>query len=570
MEADTTASRRHATSCRRGPDSIITDLGSTNGTYVNGVRLAANEERILRHRDVVRIGDCRFSYMEREQAANQSLSAADDVERIRSMGTVRVVSPEDWAARDRDAAAALIRLAEVNRIRSSVEFQVKLIDTVFDMVPAARIAIFLLCHASGKFLSETYRDIESGTERFQTNRSVRRQAVTEKIPIVSNDGDSVLCVPLRTDNDVFGLIYAQHPDPEAFNMTSVQLLAAVADICSPSLGNLLECERLQEERERLLAQVESQNRAIVGRTSKVMRLHQKIADVAPTDVTVLITGENGTGKELAARAIHKKSSRSRKPFIVVNCAATPLELKESELFGHEKGSFTGATTQRRGKFEEADGGTLFLDEVGEMPLRLQAALLRVLQESEFERVGGNRVIHADVRVLAATNRNLEQMVREGAFREDLFYRLNVVRLRIPSLAERAEDIPELAAHFVAKHALKLNRPAAGLTLDAERFLVVRDWKGNIRELENTIIATLVYCKSDRIGRDDLRRVLLEPSPVEHKSGDTYKSFTDRAQRWIVQWALDENDGHIPSAARVLEVDDTYVRRLIKALGIGSA
>ena len=232
-------------------------------------------------------------------------------------------------------------------------------------------------------------------------------------------------------------------------------------------------------------------------------LFERIARVARTESTILLRGESGTGKELVARAAHRNSARADRPFIAINCAAIPDTLLESELFGHEKGAFTGAIALKKGKLELADGGTLFLDEIGELPLPLQAKLLRALQEREFERVGGTRPLRVDFRLIAATNRDLEAAVKSGAFRQDLFYRLNVVSLVLPPLRDRREDIPALADYFVRKHAVRSGRHVHGLHPDALARLMKYDWPGNVRELENVIEQALALGVSDRITVEDL-------------------------------------------------------------------
>jgi len=229
-----------------------------------------------------------------------------------------------------------------------------------------------------------------------------------------------------------------------------------------------------------------------------------IEKVAPTSTSVLITGESGTGKELVARAIHFMSPRESGPFISINCAGLPETLLESELFGHEKGAFTGAIALRKGRFELADKGTLFLDEVGEMPLALQAKLLRVLQERTFERIGGTKSLKVDVRIIAATNKDLKEEVEQGRFREDLYYRLNVLNIHLPPLRERLDDIPMLTAHFVAKFAKELNRPHLDIAPETVRFLTTLPWEGNVRELENTIERAAVLCSDDLIRPEDVQ------------------------------------------------------------------
>jgi len=243
---------------------------------------------------------------------------------------------------------------------------------------------------------------------------------------------------------------------------------------------------------------------MIGKNKKMRELYTLIEKVAPTTSSVLITGESGTGKELVARAIHFNSLRQNAPFISLNCAGLPEALLESELFGHEKGAFTGAIALRKGRFELADTGTLFLDELAEMPMPLQAKLLRVLQEKTFERVGGSHTLTVDVRIISATNKDLKEEVEKGTFREDLYYRFNVVHLHLPPLRERFDDIPMLVAHFVSKYAKQLNRPGLEITPDTIRFLTTLPWEGNVRELENTIERAAILCANNIITTNDVQ------------------------------------------------------------------
>jgi transcriptional regulator with GAF, ATPase, and Fis domain len=241
---------------------------------------------------------------------------------------------------------------------------------------------------------------------------------------------------------------------------------------------------------------------IVGSSHALQAVLVKVAKVAPADSTVLITGETGTGKELIARAIHKRSQRSARAFVGVNCAAIPRDLIASELFGHEKGAFTGATQRRLGRFESADGGTIFLDEVGELPLETQISLLRVLQEREFQRVGSNEPLQVDVRVVAATNRNLEEAIEAGAFREDLFYRLNVFPIQVPPLRQRKEDIPLLVEYFVSRFASKAGKKITGIDKRSLELLQSYSWPGNIRELQNVIERSVIICDTHNLSIDE--------------------------------------------------------------------
>ena len=271
------------------------------------------------------------------------------------------------------------------------------------------------------------------------------------------------------------------------------------------LDQVLERRRLRREsgilRERLSERHRIQN--IVGSCSAMQRVLETVLQVAPSRASVLITGESGTGKELIAAAIHEHSPRNGGPFVKLHCAALADSLLESELFGHERGAFTGAAGRRDGRFHQADGGTLFLDEIGEIPASTQIKLLRFLQEREFERVGGNQTIKVDVRIVAATNRDLAQLVREGKFREDLYYRLNVVSIEVPPLRARASDIPLLAAHFLRKYTAENGKTIHGFSAEALDCIIHHDWPGNVRELENAVERAVVVCRSDEIRLDDL-------------------------------------------------------------------
>lgn len=272
--------------------------------------------------------------------------------------------------------------------------------------------------------------------------------------------------------------------------------------------------RLQAELEQLHIQLGRGRglNALLGSGETMRLLRQQLAQIAASDATVLIEGESGTGKELAARAIHYESKRRERPLVVIDCASIPANLIESEFFGHEKGAFTDARSGRIGKFQEADGGTLFLDELAELPLESQAKLLRVLQEKEFTRVGANQPVRVDVRVMAATNKNLQELTAGGRFRQDLYYRLNIVRVRMPSLREHIEDIAEYVDHFIKKYALSCNKQSRGIDEQALRLLAGCCWNGNIRELENAVQRALLFCQGERLGVIDFEFLEIPDAP----------------------------------------------------------
>jgi two-component system nitrogen regulation response regulator GlnG len=364
-----------------------------------------------------------------------------------------------------------------------------------------------------------------------------------------------------------------------FDLDEVAILAKKA----------LDVRRLSQEVDTLKAEVrEKYEGGLVGTTPAMQEIYKTIGRVAESDATVLINGESGTGKELVARAIHYHSKRSGRPFVAVNSAAIPSELLESELFGHEKGAFTGAVARKIGKFEAAAGGTLFLDEIGDMSMSLQGKLLRVLQEKEFERVGGTEPIRTDVRVIAATHHTLEKMVRENRFREDLFYRLNVIQINIPPLRKRKDDILPLAEHFLRKHQSGQSGPLRVLTPETQKVLRAYDWPGNVRELENAVQRALALSQGDKIFPDALPPQVFSPGKgvtvsfenfLEEKltdlvdrlggldKGDIYDMVIRRVEKPLLTLVLKKTEGNQVRAAQLLGINRNTLRKKIRELGI---
>jgi nitrogen regulation protein NR(I) len=322
---------------------------------------------------------------------------------------------------------------------------------------------------------------------------------------------------------------------------------------------------------------------IIGTSPGIADLYAILERVADTPTTVLITGESGTGKELVARALHVHSSRRERPFIKVNCAAIPKELIESELFGYERGAFTGAVSSKPGRFELANGGTLFLDEIGEIPIEMQVKLLRALQESEFERVGGIKTIRVDVRLVAATNRDLKKLIASGSFREDLFYRLNVVPIRLPALRERTGDIPLLVEHFLAKFNDRLKKRVEGVEPDAMEALIQYPWPGNIRELENVVERAVLFCDTQRLRGTDLppeirgipamANVPLPEADLQAALAgegglkEHVKVAMSRLEKELVSRALQQTGGNVTHAARLLKISRKGLQLKMKELGL---
>ena len=336
-----------------------------------------------------------------------------------------------------------------------------------------------------------------------------------------------------------------------------------------AVKNALAQRQLKEENARLRREMTGQF-AMIGASAALQKIREQISRVAPTHTRVLILGESGTGKELVARAIHEASERKPQAFIKVNCAAIPEDLIESELFGHEKGAFTGASATRDGKFLQADGGTLFLDEIGDMSLRVQAKVLRALQEGEFERVGGTQTLRVNVRVVAATNKNLEEEVRRGRFREDLWFRLNVVPIHMPPLRERKEDVPALVQHFCEHYCRENGFRLKQIAPEAMARLQSHDWPGNIRELRNAIERFVIMTATDTITAADLPLNLQVSQPMlksAFQPGQTLREVRDQVERDYILACLESTGGNITQAAQILGIERSNLHKKMRALGV---
>ncbi|HZD40225.1 MAG TPA: sigma-54 dependent transcriptional regulator [Terriglobales bacterium] len=329
----------------------------------------------------------------------------------------------------------------------------------------------------------------------------------------------------------------------------------------------LDCKRLKRESETTVEEVDERHCMVVGKSPQMNRALNVAKKAAASKSTMLLLGESGTGKEVFARAIHNWSDRKEKPFIAINCVGLSKELLGSQLFGHEKGAFTGALELKRGKMELAHGGTVFLEEVGDISTELQTKLLRFLQEREFERVGGNQPIRVDVRIIAATNRDLNRAVQEGHFREDLYYRLNVVPLALPPLRERKEDIPALANYFLNRSALETKKAFTGITEEALQKLTAYEWPGNVRELANVIENAVVMGQGPKLTVHDLPAKIGSTVPEILQDGFSYHQAIDDYRRELIERTLAQTQGNRAEAAKMLGLQRTYLVRLIKALGV---
>jgi Nif-specific regulatory protein len=386
---------------------------------------------------------------------------------------------------------------------------------------------------------------------------------------------SYVCVPIKTGTEILGAIGIDLPrnTPQALG-SLVRLLSIIASSISQAVRlrqvTQEELERLREENTRLQDELHTRYKPenVIG-NSKIMRvLYREMEQVSRTNATVLLLGESGVGKEKIAHAIHYGSPRAGKPFVKLNCAAIPESIIESELFGHEKGAFTDAVTMRKGRFEMADCGTIFLDEIGEMPLAVQSKFLRVLQEREFERVGGTETIHVNVRVIAATNRNLPELIKQGKFREDLFYRLNVFPLVVPPLRERKTDIMLLANHFVEKFSKEHAKAIRSVTTDAINLLMAYDWPGNVRELENCMERAVILATDDSIHGYHLSPSLHSvEAPEGSARRGTLTEMIETFEREIIREELERNKGNIAKTAESLGVTERIMGLRVSKYGL---
>ncbi|MGC2110713.1 MAG: sigma 54-interacting transcriptional regulator [Candidatus Korobacteraceae bacterium] len=466
----------------------------------------------------------------------------------------------------------LFKIAEtINSFRDLDSLQVHLLQFIGEVIPADSGAILIIPRIDEEPSSVvTWQRDGVSQPQLNVRREVLIRSLAERSAAVadfssaSGETESVLCVPLVALQNVLGAIYLVASSGKRFPEDNVHLLTSVGGIAAVALENVLTLESLRAENCRLREELTPAGYSIVGESKPIRHLTQLVEKVAQSDCTVLIHGESGTGKELVAVAIHRHSTRSEKPFVAINCAAIPETLLESELFGYEKGAFTGAVTNKKGKLEVARDGTVFLDEIGELAPALQAKLLRALQTKAFERLGATQPIRFDARVIAATNKRLELAVKKGELRADLFYRLNVVSIPVPPLRDRREDIPLLASYFATKYAQKCtNRVVKGISPEARSMLMAYSWPGNVRELENAIQHAVVMGSTEMLLPEDLPAALLEWHGSERSRGK-YQDSINRLKRNLLTEALEEANGSYPEAARLLGIHPNYLHRLARS------
>jgi Nif-specific regulatory protein len=595
--ADASVSRKHCV-LRREEDGRfqIKDLDSRNGTLING---RAVKEQWLRHGDEIATGDSVFVFLveDQEQAVPASRVEFDD---SRTTAETKLIHPKEVIylqpgrlQRELPASSqvarnlsALLKISRVvHAIRDLEELQAQLLDLIFEVIPAGRGAILLAEGAGQEFNCLYARTRHPGQPQLvRVSRTIARQVMKDDVAILGVDVPAtgklrdveslvlsevrtLLCVPLTVFRRAIGCIYLDSTNAaDRFQEDHLELLTAIAGVSAVALDNARRLQWLEQENQRLTTEVR-QEQSLVGEGARIKEIFQFLARVAPTESTVLIEGESGTGKELVARALHRNSPRASKPFVAINCAAIPESLLESDLFGHERGAFTGAAVQKKGRLEVADGGVVFLDEIGELAPPLQVKLLRVLQEREFERVGGTHPIKVDIRLIAATNRDLSEAVRTGEFRQDLYYRLAVVNLTMPPLRERREDIPMLTRHFLQKYAKRCKVKAKPVSREAMAALVTYEWPGNVRELENAVERALVMGASDTVQLEDLPESLLEQAPAAETHEGKYHASVKKWKKQLIVEAVEQTRGNYVEAAAILGVHPNYLHRLIRNLGL---
>lgn len=575
----------------------VIDLESFNGTFINGIPV---KEQTVAHGDHLAVGDVILLFVlhDLERASGTAAVQLDEADLI-TRSTVRlrcedalylrpdkVIAELPATARIARDLNTLLRIsASINLFRDSNELQMRLLGLIQEVVPAEREAILLVNTNRAGFSSVCgWSKLKGHDNSLKVSATITKQVLLEGVALLCNDlidnqsyRDSqslvtgricsVLCVPLVVFEKTLGVIYLDTSDPSArFDEGHLQLLTGIAGIAGVAIENARHFSNLEDENARLQKEIQIKHE-MVGESAAMRAVYKLIGKVAPTNSRVLIRGESGTGKELAAHAIHLNSPRAKKPFVAINCATLTESLLESELFGHEKGAFTGAIYQKRGKLELADGGTLFLDEVGELTPTIQAKLLRVLQTGQFERVGSARSINVDVRIIGATNRNLEEGIESGSFRQDLYYRLNVVTLVMPPLRDRGDDIPLLASYFLATYSRKCKRKVSGVSPEARHALMAYRWPGNVRELENAIERAVVLGSSALLLPDDLPEVVLESGSLASSPLAPFYVSVQDYKRSIIRRALEKAAGNYTEAAKSLGVHRNNLHRMMKNLNL---
>ena len=570
---DETCSRHHARFLNVENRVVVVDLDSNNGTFVNGEKV---REHLLQEGDRILIGRTQLVFESGKETGNRLTVHVKDFE----TRTVTVKESRGTDAPVADPGAHLRRLYEIAGILNASLKVPELLDGLCGQVLEALDADTAIALVDGEAEPAVRRrDGRGGTaavsravlERARTNREALLvscvpddEALRGRESLVEEGVSSVLCTPLLHAGRLLGILYADsRREDRAFGSGDLEFLRAVSHLAAPALDHALQHARARTRVSELDAQVNESYRAVAA-DAKMLEVLELARKVSAADSTVLLTGESGTGKEVLARAIHDASPRRSGPFVPLNCAALVESLLESELFGHEKGAFTGAVRARPGRIETAEGGTLFLDEIGELSPAFQAKLLRVLQDRTFYRVGGTQLIRVDTRFVAATNRDLQAAIRESRFREDLYYRLSVVSIRIPPLRERPGDIPLLAHHFLERVRQRTKRAIRSISEGALESLRAYGWPGNVRELENVIERAAILADGESIDERALPAEIRTPSPAP--PGELPVNL-EEAEKVCIRRALELTGGKKGEAAKLLGISWPTLNKKIKKYGL---
>ncbi|MBI5361040.1 MAG: sigma 54-interacting transcriptional regulator [Planctomycetes bacterium] len=606
-------SRVHARIIRRGDDFYVRDFDSRNGVFVNRQLV---EQKKLAKGDLITIGNFTLVYepnfiMRMTHNAQNGLilmpDSKESAEPHEKNLTEQIQLPAQETPSGELLTPEMVALKQLQTAHRHLQAVYKatsiavstldesalctqLVDLVIEEFHAERGALIFYSPEKKDFYAGT---VKSGSEiptNISISRTVLKRAVEKGMPFLSEDTlndphfdasrslfldkiRSFICTPINGKNAPIGALYIDTTDiTRSFTKDDMELLKNIGNQAAIALENARLYARVHEEVAQLREKITDETR-IVGESFKAKELIEKIAKIAPTDSTVLITGETGTGKELVAKSVHYQSQRSNRPFIAIDCSAIPVNLLESELFGHEKGAFTGAVKSKPGKFEIAHEGTLFLDEIGNLDASVQAKLLRAIEEKMFTRVGGVRIISSDVRIIAATNSDLQQAVKEKKFREDLFYRIAVVPVAVPSLRERIDDIPLLVEHFSLSASTRLGRKPPEFTDSAINAMKNHHWPGNIRELRNAVEYAIALASGNEITAEDLPAGVAGKREDNLLSGGIFKfdiPLTDavkQVEKTYIEQALHKTKGVKSEVARILGVSRPTLDKKLKEYGL---
>ncbi len=590
----TRVSREHCRIEEREGAFTLLDLESAHGTYVNGLKVRRHR---LEEHDRIALVESTFAFL-LDRATTEAPAPGVQFDETDHRATSVLESPheqghgrlaellgagDDSADEGRRLTALLRAPAALQEARRLEEIAGSLLPLVLEAIPGEHAALILTGGAGIEPMEVFSHSARWSSHPLRISRTVLRRAIRDNVGLLARDleepGDlagiasladvglrSLLCVPLVVRGRSCGALYVDSRHAERrFGEVHLRLATVLAGLATGAVDRARYLGWLEDERERLLGSEAAPE--ILGRSPEIDRVRDFIVRVAPTDSTVLLVGESGTGKELAARAIHRNSRRSGRPFVAVNCAAVPETLLESELFGYERGAFSGAVARKLGRLEVADTGTVFFDEVGELSPALQAKLLRVLEHQEFEHLGATQPIQVDIRILAATNRDLDGAVAAGAFRRDLYYRLNVLRCTLPPLRARTLDIPLLAEHLLEGHCRKLGRPPMHFSREAQTCLLRYDWPGNVRELSNAMERVVVLAQDDLVRLEDLPEELRDLGLRSAGAAGLYHAAVSKLKAELIETALHETGGSVVDAARRLGLHPKHLFRLVRELGL---